>query len=128
MDTSVDRGQANVAEIGDLNRPEPDHKDPAPLPPFALREGYIQRQREQRDMRGVQCFNCQKFGHFACNCFQKRKPSTPEGGSKARITDTSRSTAEEHANDWLKGVGNKSDEVKDLILQTMWKWEDFPHT
>ena len=26
---------------------------------------------------------------------------------------------EERANDWLKGVGKESDEVKDLILQTM---------
>ena len=36
-------------------------------------------------------------------------------------------TAEERANNWLKGVGKESNEVKDLILQTMWKQEDFPH-
>ena len=99
------------------------------MPPFALREGYIRRQREQRDMRGVQCFNCQKYGHFARNCFQKRKPTIQGEGSKARVADADpkRPTAEERANDWLKGVGKESDEVKDLILQTMWKREDFPH-
>ena len=97
--------------------------------PFAPREGYIRKQREQRDIRGVQCFNCQKFGHFACNCFQKRKTPTQGEGSKTRITDMDPKgpTAEERTNDWLKGVGKESDEVKDLILQTMWKREDFPH-
>ena len=81
-------------------------------------------------MRGVQCFNCQKFRHFARNCFQRRKPGTQGEGSKARVADMDPKgpTAEEHANDWLKGVGKESDEVKDLILQTMWKREDFPHT
>ena len=74
MDASADRGQANIAEVGDYNRPEIDHNDPTPMPHFAPHEGYIWKQREQRDMRGVQCFNCQKFGHFACNCSQKRKP------------------------------------------------------
>ena len=80
-------------------------------------------------MRGVQCFNCQKFGHFACNCFQKRKPFTQGEGSKARVADTDPKgpAAEERANDWLKRVGKESDEVKDLILQTMWKREDFLH-
>ena len=80
-------------------------------------------------MRGVQCFNCQKFRHFACNCFQKRKPSTQGEVSKARAvnTDPKGPTAEECANEWLKGVGKESDEVKDLILQTMWRKEDFPH-
>ena len=80
-------------------------------------------------MRVVQCFNCQKFGHFTRNCFQKRKPPTQGEGSKARVADVDPKgpTAEERANDWLKGVGKESDEVKDLILQTMWKKEDFPH-
>ena len=80
-------------------------------------------------MRGVQCFNCQKFRHFARNCFQKRKPFTQGEGSKARVVDadTEGPAAEERANEWLKKVGKESDEVKDLILQTMWKREDF-HT
>ena len=32
------------------------------------------------------------------------------------------------ANTWLWGVGGESDKVKNLILQTMWKDEDFPNT
>jgi len=32
----------------------------------------------------------------------------------------------ERANDWLHGLGGESDEVKDMVLQTMWKREDFP--
>ena len=128
MDTTADRGRARVAEVGDPNRPEINHNDPRP--PFAPREGYLRRQRERVDMRGVQCFNCQKFGHFARNCFQKQKERTPGEGSKARVADTGPTapSAEERANEWLKGVGKESDEVKDLILQTMWRKEDFPHT
>ena len=70
-DTSADRGRANTAETYDHDRPETDRKGQAPMPPFAPREGYIRKQAEQRDMRGVQCYNCQKFRHFARNCFQK---------------------------------------------------------
>ena len=129
MDTSADRGRANAAETSNYNNPENSHKDQVPMPPFAPREGYIRRQGDQRDMRGVQCFNCQKFGHFARNCFQKRKPPTLGEGSKARVADVDPKgpTAEECTNDWLKGIGKESDEVKDLVLQTMWKREDFPH-
>ena len=124
MDTSADRGRARAAETS-----EDPFQDPPPKPPFAPREGYVRRQAERRDMRGVQCFNCQKFGHFARNCFQKRKTPVQEGESKARIINTNLEgpTNEERANNWLKGVGKESDEVKDLILQTMWKREDFPH-
>jgi hypothetical protein len=32
----------------------------------------------------------------------------------------------ERANTWLWGVGGESEEVKNMILQTMWKNEDFP--
>ena len=53
MDMSADRGQANIAEVGDYNHPEIDHNYPTPMPHFAPCEGYIWKQREQRDMRGV---------------------------------------------------------------------------
>jgi hypothetical protein len=32
----------------------------------------------------------------------------------------------ERANTWLWGVGGENEEVKNMILQTMWKNEDFP--
>ena len=80
-------------------------------------------------MRGVQCYHCQKFGHFARNCFQKPRNQPPQdqmraGGAEDR-GETPMPSAEERANQWLKGVGQESDEVKNLILLTMWKKEDF---
>ena len=32
------------------------------------------------DKQGVQCYNCQKFGHFAKHCFQQKKDKAPQGG------------------------------------------------
>lgn len=57
MDTSANRGRARIVEVGDLNCPELNHDNNTPArPPFAPREGYLRRQREQVNMRGVQCF------------------------------------------------------------------------
>ena len=130
MDTSADRGRTQVAKVGDANRPELNHNDPCPAhPPFTPREGYLKRQRECIDMRGVQCYHCQKFGHFARNCFQKQRTQPPQGQTRARGAEerekVATSSAKERANQWLKGVGQENDEVKNLILQTMWKREDF---
>ena len=130
MDMLADRGRARVAEVGDLNRLELNHNDPRPArPPFAPREGYLKRQREHMDMRGVQCYHCQKFGHFACNCFQKQRTQPPQGQTRVRGAEEREeiptSSAKERANQWLKGVGQENDEVKNLILQMMWKREDF---
>ena len=63
------------------------------------------------------------MGHISRYCPQKCK-------AKARATqeEPMEQTPLERANTWLQGVGGESDEVKNLILQTMWKDENFPST
>ena len=69
----------------------------------------------------VTCYNCNQLGHISRYCLQKRK-------TKVRATQEgpTEQTPLERANTWLRGVGGESDEVKNLILQMMWKDEDFP--
>ena len=97
--------------------------DDAPRPPFKPREGYHRRQQEMRKggLAKVTCYNCNQQGHISRYCPQKRK-------AKVRATpeEPANQTPVERANTWLRGVGGESDEVKNLILQTMWKDEDFP--
>jgi hypothetical protein len=83
-------------------------------------------------MTKVQCFNCQGYGHISRYCTQGRtnhnKDSKHPGTSQARTlaTEGEGTTPLEQANTWLRGVGGESEEVKNMILQTMWKNEDFP--
>jgi hypothetical protein len=83
-------------------------------------------------MTKVQCFNCQGYGHISRYCTQGRanrnKDSKRPGTSQARAltTEVEGTTLLERANTWLRGVGGESEEVKNMILQTMWKNEDFP--
>ena len=136
MDTSADRGRIRVAgsEDADPNNGPEWHRyvNTPEQPPFKPCEGYLQRQREnkQRDMRGVQCFNCQKYGHISRYCSQKWRQRTQQGEqSQIRATTgegPSLQLPTERANDLLHAVGGESDKVKDLVLQTMWKREDFP--
>ena len=97
--------------------------DKMPKPPFKPREGYHQHQQEMRKggLAKVKCYNCNQMGHISRYCPQKRK-------AKARATqeEPAEQTPSERANMWLRGVGGESDEVKNLILQTMWREEDFP--
>jgi hypothetical protein len=101
---------------------------PPTRPPFPPRQGYFQ-QREKRDMTKVQCFNCQGFGHISRYCTQGRanKDSRRPGTSQARTltAEGTGTTPLERANSWLRGVGGESEEVKNMILQMMWKNEDF---
>jgi hypothetical protein len=83
-------------------------------------------------MTKVQCFNCQRYRHISCYCTQGRAnrnkdPRCP-GTSQARTlaAEVDGITPLERANTWLRGVGGESEEVKNMILQTMWKNEDFP--
>ena len=69
----------------------------------------------------VKCFNCSQMGHISRYCPQKRKTK-----DRATQEEPAEQTPIEQANTWLRGVGGESDEVKNLILQTMWKDEDFP--
>ena len=134
----VDRGRARLAGAEDVlyndaykqeirRRTQEEDKqlgvDDAPTPPFKLREGYHRRQQEMRKggLTKVTCYNCNQQGHISCYCPQKRK-------AKVRATpeEPANQTPIERANAWLRGVGGESDEVKNLILQTMWKDKDFP--
>jgi hypothetical protein len=80
----------------------------------------------------VQCFNCQGYGHISRYCTQERSNRTRDsrcpGPSQARavVAKADGPTLLERANTWLRGVGGESEEVKNMILQTMWKSEDFP--
>ena len=95
----------------------------APKPPFKPREGYHQQQQEMRrgGLAKVTCYNCNQLGHISHYCPQKCKPKI-----RATQEEPEERTPLERANTWLRGVGGESDEVKNLILQTMWKDEDFP--
>jgi hypothetical protein len=70
------------------------------------------------------------YGHISCYCTQGRanKDSKRPGTSQARTlaTEGEGTTPLERANIWLRGVGGESEEVKNMILQTMWKNKDFP--
>ena len=96
----------------------------SPKPPFKPCKGYHQCQQEmcKGGLAKVKCFNCSQMGHISRYCLQKRK-------AKAQATHEERTkqTPLERANTWLHGVRGESDEVKNLILQTMWKDEDFPN-
>jgi plasmid stability protein len=36
-------------------------------------------------------------------------------------------SAQQKARDWLQGVVDEEDDVKDLVMQELWKKEDFPN-
>ena len=77
-------------------------------------------------MSKVKCFSCQKMGHNSCYCPEKWSGQAPK--AKATPPELSKETPLKRANMWLRAIGGESNEVKNLILQTMWKDEDFPDT
>jgi hypothetical protein len=36
-------------------------------------------------------------------------------------------TPHQRANDWLTGVADENDDVKDIVMQELWGKEDFPN-
>jgi hypothetical protein len=82
-------------------------------------------------MTKVQCFNCQGYGHISRYCTQEHPNCTRDsrhpGPSQARavVVEADSPTPLKRANTWLCGVGGESEEVKNMILQMMWKSEDF---
>ena len=79
MDTSADRTRARQVDV-ELEEEHvrvyaPDGEDPnqerlgGQPPPFPPRAGFLKKRWEQKDKQGVQCYNCQKYGHIAKECF-----------------------------------------------------------
>ena len=51
-----------------------------------------------------------------------------QGDFQVACTTTDKCTDEQKAKDWLGGVAAENDNVKDMVLQDLWKNEDFLST
>jgi hypothetical protein len=40
---------------------------------------------------------------------------------------TDNRTPQQRADNWFKNIANEDDETKDIIMQMLWKQEDFPN-
>ena len=131
MDTSADRTRARQIEAeaeGEHARvyapkgEDPNQERPrGRQPPFPPRASFLKKRWEQKDKRGVQCYNCQKYRHITKECFQQRKPRTPQSGpsTQARRThqgEESNDEAKEQANVILWQMGEASDRVKGYCM------------
>ena len=135
MDTSADRGRIRRAEEreeeeeeanarlhqeGDPNRGDPKADAHYGNPPYKPREGFLKRRWEMKDKWGVQCYNCQKYGHITKECFQKQRKPRPESSTKARRThEESNDEAKEEANTILRTMGGASERAKGYIARTI---------
>jgi hypothetical protein len=94
----------------------------------------------------LKCFNCDKPGHFKRDCRQplrqnsfyrqnqgprvRQAEAEEDGLYAARSIVDDRSviegrTPQQKAQAWLEGVAEEPDEVKDLVMQQLWRREDF---
>ncbi len=100
----------------------------------------------QRDIHEVECYTCHKKGHLSCNCLQHtwnqqnhQNTWNPQSEGREAVIDdriiikedpitTARSatqTPQQSANTWLRGVANKREEVRDLVMRDLLGQEDF---
>jgi hypothetical protein len=86
------------------------------------------------------CFNCSKPGHFKRDCRQPLKHNPyyqGQGPSRTKQVEAEPKSAhiahnivddrtdQQKAQDWLQGVAGESDNIKDLVMQQLWRREDF---
>jgi hypothetical protein len=131
MDTSPGRTRARLAGSEDgmfANHPNP--------PPYKPRGGFLQRRaQENRDLKGVTCFQCQQKGHLSYDCPQRKKgqqssarmaSNSAEDGEAVHVARNQ--TAREEASEWLEGASKMTDDAKDLVLQDLFQKADFQDT
>ena len=130
MDTSADQGKARAGMTEDehlcLTGAEDFQAAGGSQPPFLPWEGYLRRERECLNKGKFQCYNYQQYRHISRNCPQKKMKMSPITNCVAETHK--QKTPEERANAWLRKIGEESDKVKELILQMVWRREDFQDT
>jgi hypothetical protein len=99
------------------------------------------RNTPPRVPREVLCYRCQKPGHMIGDCPQppqQRQWSPRQNTSQGQSMETDKNkqiarlvvdnrTPQQKAKEWLEGVANEDDNVKDIVMQELWKKEDFPN-
>jgi hypothetical protein len=151
MDTAPGRTRARVAEAEDFLPGGTQYEQQV----GGSREGGIPRGPVQKDgqRKVLTCFFCGKPGHFVRDCQQKRygnqgplrnnqgpirnniapahtRQTHPETGGTIQSIVDDRSIVNERdpqqqATDWLSGVANEHDDVKDIVMQELMGREDF---